>query len=179
MEKNKKTTTIIIVVAAVFVVAGFLFMFGGNIFNDFGSSKIRKNDSTLMPEATGTTDPINEGAVITQDFVNTTDTISSIGIVFFRITYYEDVDLVIELLDGNNILATKKIDASKVEIEHRTFVEPSTTLTGMKDKNLTIKIYSANKEDTGLVVMMSDKVDSSYEYNGKSLKGSLCFSVNE
>ena len=64
MEKNKKTTTIIIIVAVVFVLLGFLFMFGGNIFNGMGSSKIRKNDSTVMPEATGTTEAINDGFIV-------------------------------------------------------------------------------------------------------------------
>lgn len=171
MNKNKKTK-LIIVLATLFVVAGFVFMFGNGL-------KTRKSDSTIMPEATGTTEPLNDGVIITQNFVNTTDTISSLGIVFYRITYYEDVHLIIELLDGDNILASKRIDVSKVEDYHRTFVEPSKKLTGMKDKTLTIRIYCEEVADTGLVVMMSDKVNSNYQYNGKSEKGSLCFSVNE
>ena len=176
MEKNKKTW-IIIVIAALFIVAGTLFMFDGNIIN-FGS-KIRKTDSTVMPEATGTTEAINDGHAVEQTYANTTETISNVGIVFYRVSLLDNADLVIELLDGNKILARKIIPASEISSEHRTFIDPDASLSGMKNKELTIRIYSKNDNDTGLTVMINNKANSTYLFNGKCQKGTLCFSVNE
>ena len=104
--KNKKLEKIIIGVTAVFIIFAVLFMFGGTIFSGKNSSNARKNDSTVMPEATEITSEIKASTVVEQDFVNTTDTISKVGIVFSRYSYLEGVHLTMELLDGNTVLAT-------------------------------------------------------------------------
>ena len=176
--KNKKLEKIIIVVTAVFIICAIMFMFGGSIFSGNGG-EARNTDSTVMPEATGTTNEIKKNVVIEQTFVNTTNTISKVGIVFTRLVYKEGIDLAIELADGKNVLASTIVNAAKIEEQHRTYVEPASALTGMANKKLTIRIYPITKEDTGLVVMMNKDADSSFKFDNKTIKGTLCFSVTE
>ena len=95
--KNKKLEMIVLVVTAAFVVLTTLLFFGRNIFN--GSSDARRSDSTIMPSANDTTSEIKKGIVIEQDFINTTDSISNVAIVFSRLSYKEGIDLAIELWD--------------------------------------------------------------------------------
>ncbi len=175
--KNKKLEKIVIALTAVFVIAAILLMFGGNFFSNKGD--IRKTDSTVMPTATETTNEIKKSVVIEQDFVNTTDTISKVGIVFSRLAYKEGIDLAIELLDGNTVLAGNTYNVAGIEEQHRTYVEPASKLTGMSGKKLTLRIYPADKEDTGLVVMMDGNADSTFCFGSKTIKGTLCFSVTE
>lgn len=175
--KNKKIEKVVIGVTAVFVIVSLLFVFGGNIFKK--REKKPTSDSTLMPTATGTTDEILKTTVVEQDFVNTTDTISKVGIVFSRITYKEGIRIAVELLEGNVVLASDTFKVSDVEDQHRTFLESNPTLKGMKNKNLTLKIYSYTKDDTGLVIMMDQNADASFKFGNKTVQGTLCFSVNE
>ena len=175
--KKEKLTKIVIAVTAVFVVGTLLFMFGGNIFSK--GESVRGGDMTVMPEATGTTNEIKRSVVVEQDFINSTDTISKVGIVFTRLSYRQDIDLTIELLDGNTVLASTTMDITKVEDQHRTYVEASSQLSGMKGKRLTIRIHPVTKEDTGLVIMMNKDADSSFTFDNKTIKGTLCFTVTE
>ena len=172
--KNKKLEKIVIALTAVFVIAAILLMFGGNFFSNKG-----KTDSTVMPTATETTNEIKKNVVIEQDFVNTTDTISKVGIVFSRLAYKEGIDLAIELLDGNTVLAGSTYNVAGIEEQHRTYVEPASKLTGMSGKKLTLRIYPADKEDTGLVVLLDGNADSTFRFGSKTIKGTLCFSVTE
>ena len=175
--KNKKLEKIIIAVTAVFIIVSLFLMFGGNLFKNKSNS--RKNDSTVMPEATDITAEIKAKTVVEQDFVNTTETISNLGIVFSRYVYLEGVHITIELRDGDNIIASRTINVADIEDQHRTFVEPASVLTGMKGKNLTLRIYSADKEDTGMKIMMSEDSDSSFKFGNVTVKGTLCFSITE
>lgn len=175
--KNKKLQTAIIAVTAVFIVISLLLMFGKNLFKQRES--IYNADSTVMAEATGTTNEIKKSVVVEQDFVNTTDSISKLGIVFTRLAYKEGITVTMELLEGNTVLASTSLDTAAFEDQHRTYIEPSRKLTGMKGKKLTIRIYPVDKEDTGLVIMMNKDVDSSFRFSGKTIKGTLCFSVTE
>ena len=176
--KNKKIEKIVISVTALLIIAALLFMFGGNLFKKAGA--IRKTDSTVMHEATGTSNEIRKTTVVSQDFINTTDTISKVGIVFIRSSYIENVHLAMELLDGDKVLASTIVNVKDIEEQHRTFIVPASKLTDMKGKTLTVKIYSADKEDTGIKVMIaSDVKDSSYKFGNVTYEGSLCFSVTE
>lgn len=175
--KNKKLEKAVIIAAAVFVVMALLFMFGRNLFNRNGD--VRTADSTVMPEATGTTNEIKSGIIVEQDFVCTSDSISKLGIVFTRLAYKEGFDIVLELLEGNDVIASTTVKVAAVEDQHRTYIEPASKLNGMKGKTLTVKIYSAEKVDTGLVIMMNKDADTSFRFGGKSVKGTLCFSITE
>lgn len=175
--KNKKIEKIIIAVTAVFVLTAILVMFGGNIFSR--KEGIRKSDSTVMPEASGTTNEIKKSVVVEQDFINTSDTIEKVGIVFSKLAYIEGSDLTIELLEGETVLAENTIDIGKIEDQHRTYVTPPARLSGMKNRKLTIRIYPAEEEDTGLVIMMNKDADATFRFGNKTIKGTLCFSVSE
>ncbi len=174
--KNRKLQKIVLVSAVVFILISLFFMFGSNLFS---GRTARIKDSTVMPEATGTTTEIRASTVVQQDFICTTDTISKVGIVFVRDKYIEAVHLVMELYEGDTLLASSTANVSKIEEQHRTYLEPSAKLTGMKNKALTLKIYSQEKEDTGMMIMISDKVSSNFKFGNKTIKGSLCFSVTE
>lgn len=174
--ENKKLQKIVIIVAAVFILVSLFFMFGKTLFS---AKTTRNSDSTVMPEATGTTNEIRASTVVQQDFVCSVDTVSKVGIVFVRGKYIQGVDLAMELYDGNTLLASTTVNVAKIEEQHRTYIEPSAKLSGMKNKTLTLKIYSADKEDTGMMIMMSDKVKSNFKFGNKTINGSLCFSVTE
>ena len=176
---NKKLLTFIVVLAAVFVLLGFWFMFGRNSTPANGGQVITEIDVTTMPDATKATDMISKGVSVRQDFICTTDTIKNIGIVFTRLQYVEGVNLVLELLNGNNSLARTIVPVTQVEDQHRVFIEPNGILRNVKDAKLTIKIYSENGENTGLALMVSENVDTNYWFNNRKQKGSICFSVVE
>ncbi len=175
--ENRKLEKIVVIVTSVFVLVSILLVFGKNIFQN--SSDIRKTDSTIMPEASGTTNEIKGSVVIEQDFINSSDSISRIGIVFNRLTYKEGIDLAMELLDGDSVLASNVYNIASLEEQHRTYIEPASKLSGMRNKKLTIRIYPVTKEDTGLVIMMNKDADASFRFGGKTIKGTLCFSVTE
>lgn len=175
--KNKKIEKIIIALTAAFVIMSVFLVFGGNVFG--GSEDIRKTDSSVMPEATGTTNEIKKKTVVEQDFICTSDTISNLGVVFSRLAYIDGINLTIELLDGKEVLASKTINIGKIEDQHRTFIDPASKLSGMKNKKLTIRIYPSTEEDTGLVIMMEKNAKASFRFGSKTIKGTLCFSVNE
>ena len=65
-----------------------------------------------MAEATGTTNEIKKSVVVEQDFVNTTDSISKLGIVFTRLAYKEGITVAMELLEGNTVLASTSLDTT-------------------------------------------------------------------
>ncbi|MCR4633425.1 MAG: hypothetical protein K5648_04805 [Erysipelotrichaceae bacterium] len=175
--KNKNMEKIIIAVTAVFVIVTLLIVFGGKMFPDH--SGIKKGDSTVMTEATNTTNEIKKGIVVEQDFINSTDSISKVGIVFTRFAYREGIRVAMELLEGEKVLAATTLDTAKFEDQHRTYIEPAARLSGMKNKKLTIRIYPVDKEDTGLMIMMNKDADVSFRFGNKTIKGTLCFSVSE
>lgn len=175
---NERVRKIVIAVTALFVVASLLFMFGGNLFKG-GGNGIRKTDSTVMPEATDITSEIKADTVVEQDYVNTTNTISKVGVVFSRYIYLEGAHITMELLDGNTVLASRTINVADIQEQHRTFIEPASVLSGMKNKTLTIKIYSTEKEDTGMKLMMARTGNSSFKFGKINVKGTLCFSITE
>lgn len=178
--KNKKLEKILIILGIAFITGAFLFVFGRNLLNSVGnSSKIRNDDTTKMPEADGISNEIRKTTVVSQDFINSTDTISKVGIVFNVAAYSEKVYLQIDLLDGETVLASTTVLASSVPDQHRTYVEPAKTLTGMKNKKLTLKMYPTTKDDTGLKIMINTKANSVYTFGTREYNGTLCFSVTE
>ena len=181
--KVRNRTTLILTLAAVFIIAATLFMFGGNIsslsFPSFSfSSGVRETDSTEMPVATSGSDRIDRNATIEQSFICTTDSISQIGIVFYKIEQIENANVVIEVLDGSTTLIQGIYLAEDIESEHRTFLVANEPISGLMNKKLKIRIYSLNGADTGLGVMISEDARSSYKFNGSTRKGTICFAVD-
>ncbi len=176
--KNKKLERAIIAVTAAFVVVVLLIFFGGDLFAGKNDG-IRRSDSTQMPEATGTTNEIKKGITVEQDFINTTDSISKIGIVFTRVAFREGITMNMELLEGDALLASVSLDTAVFEDQHRTYIDCGKKLTGMKNKKLTVRIYPVSEEDSGLMIMMNKDAKTTFRFGSKTIQGTLCFSVNE
>ncbi len=175
--ENKKLEKMIIIVTAVFVVAGFLIMFGGNLLSGL-SSRSRK-DVTVMPEATGMTDEIRKGIVVEQNFICNTSFIDEIGIVFTKDSVVAGAVIAIELVENNRVIVSETYSVSSIQDQHRTFLKPEKTLTSVNGKEYTLRIYSASDSDTGVRILYSSESDSTFRFNGKTTKGTLCFSVSE
>ena len=175
--ENKNIQKILLLLAAVFVVLGFLFMFGKGC--SFSGGSIRKTDTTIMPEATNATERIGENIIVEQSFRNTTETISKLGVVFTRIQYLEGPVMVIELLDGDKTLGSTVIRVELMEEQHRIYIEPSFQITGVKDKVLTLRVYGQEGKDTGLALMYAEVGGSSFKFGHNTVKGTICFYVEE
>lgn len=169
---SKKTRNILIVIVAGLVIGSCIFMF------IISPPKVKEGNRE-MPEATSETDEITNGVIVEQKFTNTTEDIKELAIVFSR--HYdlgENVDMIIELLDGSNILTSTSINCDDIEAEHRTYVKPNKTISGFVGKELTLKIYTSSSAGTGLALKMnSDDKNSSFVFGNETVKGTLCFSI--
>ena len=169
---SKKTRNILLGIVAALVVVSCIFMFIISPLN------IKKGNRE-MPDATSETEEITSGVVVEQKFKNITEDIQEIAIVFSR--HYdlgEDVDMVIELSDGSNVLAASKVNCDDIQSGHRTFIKPTNVISGYVGKELTLKIYTTSTAGTGLAIMMnSDDSNSSFTFGNNIIKGTLCFSI--
>ncbi len=175
--KNKKLMGVLIFLIAVFVITAIAFMFKDVLFKN--SSGIRNDDSTVMPEATGTCNEIKSGIIVEQDFICSTDSIGKVGIVFSRLSAIGGIPMKLELLENETILGEVTVDSGEILDQHRTYITPAGVLDGMKNKKLTIRITPMKQEDTGLVIMMNKNADASFRFGNKTIKGTLCFSISE
>ena len=139
-----------------------------------------KTGNREMPEADGSTDEITENVIIEQDFINATENINEIAIVFDRLYLLDEkCDMVIELAHGNEILATRTINCDDIEGSHRTYLHPESPLADLVGEELTLRIYSKTTWGTGLSLMSrEDYKNSTYKFGNKTLNGTICFSVN-
>ena len=169
---NKKTKGFLISIVAALVVGSCIFMF---IISPISI----KEGNREMPDATSETEEIKNGIIVEQKFNNYTEDIEEIAIVFSR--HYdlgENVDMIIELLDGSNILTSASINCDDIEAEHRTYVKPNKTISGFVGKELTLKIYTKSSAGTGLALKMnSNDKNSSFVFGNETVKGTLCFSI--
>ena len=180
--KNKKTEKILIIALIAFIVAAFLFMFKDSIFK--GSNKISKTGITTMPEADGCTSEIFRDTTISQTFTCTVDGISDIAVVFTRLYYLDDVEdaelpyISISLMCEDETLMSTMVRIDKIEEQHRTFLESSEPISGLKGKELTLVIHNESYTNTGLALMSNTENMGQFEYNGMKVIGTLCFVVN-
>ncbi len=101
------------------------------------------------------------------------------GIVFARDYTISGVRLTIELLQKNKTVAINSYDVSEIEDQHRTFVVPPEALTGTRNKEFTIRIYTISDEETGLKLLYNAQSGSDFLFGRDKVKGTLCFSVTE
>lgn len=137
-----------------------------------------KKGNREMPEATSETEEITSGIVVEQKFRNITEDINEIAVVFSR--HYdlaENVDMVIELLDGNNALASESINCDDIQGNHRTYIKPTSLISGYVGKELTLRVYTKSTAGTGLAIMMNTDENTSFTFGNDSVKGTLCFSI--
>lgn len=174
---NKKLERILIIASAAVLLFGVLYMFGSRIFKD--DVVVVDNGDMTMPEANAVTDEIKKDTVIEQVFRYTPDEISEVAIVFTRKYYLEGVSVAIELLDGEKVLARDTYKVEGLEDQHRTYLKPGNKITGVAGKDLTLRIYSDSKKDTGMAIMMQENKQNTFSFSGENIKGTLCFSVSE
>ena len=167
---NKKTIKILLIVVAALVLGSCIFMFTISPIN-------LKKGNREMPEATAMTNEITSGVVVEQKFKNITDNINEIAIVFTRLYEQEDCSLVIELLDGNDVLAMNVVYGPDVKGDHRTYAYPNAPITGYVGKELTLRIHSDTTAGTGLAVMVNEKENTTYNFGENIKKGTICFSI--
>lgn len=137
-----------------------------------------KSGNKEMPEADGQTQELLSGIVIEQKFTNITEDIQEIAVVFNRLYFLEEnTNVVIEIVDGSNVLAQSVLNADDIEGNHRTYVKPSKPISGYVGKELELRIYTDSTAGTGLSLMTNSSADSSYVYGDQKINGSICFSI--
>ena len=169
---NKKTRIMLFIVAIVLVIGSCVFMF------DISPIKLETGNRE-MPEADSRTDELLTNIVIEQKFINTTENIKEVAVVFSRLYYLdEECNIYIDLLDGEKLLANLTIDANDIQSDHRTYLYPKKVLSRLVGKELTLRIYTESTAGTGLCIMTRDSVKNLSYYYGNDLKnGTLCFSI--
>lgn len=171
---------VLLVIVAVLVIGSCIFMFAISPISK--TEKVDEIGNLEMLEANTTTDELIKGVVVEQNFINRTENINEIAVVFTRMYYLEEADanteVTIELCEGRNVLASHKIVANDIPDQHRVYVNPQTPITGMVGKELTIKIYESSNCDTGVCLMANDSSNTNYKFGNKKYSGSICFSVS-
>jgi len=168
---SKKVRNILILVIAVLVVGSCIFMF---VISPF---KVRTGNME-MPDANAQTGEILNGIVIEQAFVNQTEDIEELAIVFNRAyDLGEKVNIIIELVDGDNVLMSKSVTADGIRSNHRTYVKTDSPITGLVGKTLTLRVYTDSTAGTGLSLMINTDSNSFIAYGSEAIKGTICFSV--
>ena len=170
----RKVFTIAFIIYAVFAVS-FYFLSGDQL-------KFRTvEDSIAIIDADSVTPEITRGVTITQEFTNTVDNIDNIAIVFTKLYREGKGLLTVDLLDGNSLLYRKVFNVDEIPEQHRVFLRPEQSLKNLKDKTLTLKIYSNSKMNEGVSVMMnkaSAPEGSRIKVGGETIDGSICFAVS-
>ena len=170
-EKLKKIFIAIISIYTALVVS-FYFLGGDQIKYKASSGNI------AMPEATAVTDEIVAGSIVSQDFVNQIENIEQLAIVFTKFYRNASGIISVSLYDGNEALVRNTMKLVDVPEQSRIYLVPEEPITGLKGKKLTLKIYTTAKINHGAAVMMSKDVpDSTVNFNGKEIEGTLCFSI--
>lgn len=173
-ENLRKVFTIAFLIYTVFAVS-FYFLSGDQL-------KYRTvNDSISIIEADSVTPEIVRGVTITQEYRNTVDNIDNVAIVFTKLYREGKGLLTVDLLDGDILLYRKVFDVDQIPEQHRVYIQPEQQLKDLKDKVLTIKIYSNSKVNEGASVMMNKTIvpeGSKIRAGREVLDGSICFSVS-
>lgn len=169
---SKKIRNILLCIVAALVVGSCIFMFIISPFN------IKKGNRE-MPEADGSTNEITTDVIIEQKFINHTENIKEVAVVFHRLYSLDETTyIVIQLLDGENVLIEDRYVADDIKGDHRTYLYTDNPLNGYIDKELTLRIYTTSTAGTGLSIMINSKdKNSSFMFGSIKSVGSLCFSI--
>ena len=184
MDKDK-IKNIVIGVCVFVIIVGTLIMFGGKSNSNKQQSNngsenipVINNGDMTMPEANAITDEILGNTIVEQKFIYNQDTISEVAIVFTRKRLLEGINIGVALYDGNKVLAEYWYKVDGIEDQHRTYLKIDKKITGVKGKELTLRIYSDDKKDTGMAIMMQENNQTTFKFGNKVVNGTLCFSVS-
>jgi len=125
------------------------------------------------------TDEIVKDLLISQNFLNQVENIEELTVEFNKYYRSGSGNIVIELYDGERLLLVNTIPVEMVETVYNVPLNIPRTLQNLKNKVLTIKIHSANAENSGITVTLKQNIDSDsrVRIGSRVVKGSLCFSV--
>ncbi len=174
MKKDKKVI-LLIGLCALFIVAAVLFMFKDKLF--VRRETVTVSENREMPEANAVTNEITNGLVVEEKFINHTDHIKELAIVFTKLYVLDNVELSIELLEGNKTLLKKTVNVLQIEDQHRLFIEADAPIEGVLGKELTLRIYPETASDTGVALMMQETDDSLIKFGRMKVRGTICFSL--
>ena len=167
-----KLRRIFVAVVALYTafVVGFYFLAGKQL-------KYR-DSSNQMLDADSVSEEINNVTTVSQTFINGSDTLQSIELVFTK-NYQEGSGLLtIQLLEGNAVLATKRINVEDVPEQHRLTLDIN--LKNMTGRQLTIMLSSTSEPGEGVRAMINKNQapsGSKIVTNNSSSDGTLCFSL--
>ena len=187
MDKKLKKAIIALIAIIVIGLGIFLFMKGpgeGTQTEDHQQEQTTIISSvTEMPQADGTTSELLEGFVLEQNFTTELDSIDEVAIVFTRIYNLEGKasksTLKVELLCDKEILAEETFKDNDIPDQHRVYVKPKKPISGIANKELTLKIYDNSKHDTGVALMInSSATNSQYVIDGDEYPGTICFNIS-
>ena len=174
MNKKTKKLVLSLLVVVVIGLCIFILSFGSNV------KKVTIGNRE-MPTADGTTEELTKDFVIEQKFINTTENIKEVGVVFSRLYFLEeddkDVPICIELSCDGKLLASTTVISDDVPDQHRVYLNIDNPISGYVGKEFILKIYETYSSDTGLSLMKSDNDKESYFFNNKKINGSICFSI--
>ena len=174
MNRNKRTV-LLLVLCSLFVIASVLFMFRDKLF--VRRETVSVSEDRQMPEANAVSNEITNGLTVEQKFMNRTDHIKELAIVFTKLYVLNDVEISVELLDGNRTLLKRTVNVSKIEDQHRLFINADEPIEGVLGKELTLRIYPETASDTGLALMMQENGDDVIRFGTMKVRGTICFSL--
>lgn len=176
---NEKMKKILLAIVVLLVIGSCIFMF--KISPISKTEKVTEVRNREMPAANATTDELTKGLIVSEEFTNTTDNINEIAVVFTRNYMLDEKDasntLAIELLDGNKVLASGSFITNDIPDQHRVYVYPTSPITGMVGKKLTLIVYDNSGCDTGVSLMIDNTSTSSFKFGNKKQDGTICFSI--
>ena len=175
-ELNKKTIKrIFIITELIFavLVGAFYFLAGDQLVYKSTTHPID------LQEADSVSDELISGTVISQDFVCEMDKIEQVSVVFTK--FYRDArgTVSIELRDGDRLLFKQDVAMDDIPEQQRLFLRIVRPIKNQKGKTLRILISADSLEGSAAAVMMNqEQGDSRIHMNDRTVKGTLCFSVN-
>ena len=167
---NKKKTIGLGIILTLFILGAVFFM-----FKDKLPTPGKSSGGSEMPAANAVSEEITKGTIVSQTFRNTNNNIKKVEVVFTRLYDLDDVNIAIELVEGNNTVLKKTVNVKSIRDQHRTIVEADSPITGLSGKDLTIRIYPVTDSDTGVALMINDSENTDFSFGSKKMKGTICF----
>ncbi|MBQ6559505.1 MAG: ABC transporter permease [Erysipelotrichaceae bacterium] len=173
MKKTIKRLFLITELIFMVMVGAFYFLAGDQLVY---KSTVHPID---LQDADSVSDELISGRVISQDFVCEMDKIEQIGIVFTKFYKEAKGTVTIELREDASLLFKQVFDMDDIPEQQRLFLRIVRPIRNQRGKTVTMRIYGDSQEGSAAAVMMNQGLsDGTILVDGRSVKGSLCFSVN-
>jgi len=153
----------------IFVLFSFLFVFGPLRF----PSKAYLASNTI-PNADNVTKEITANIVVEEKFRCENDSISRLAIIFNKMRDTGS-NVVFEIRQDNNVIFSDIVNTNQINDQHRLFI--NCNINGINNKELTLRIYSYDKLDTGLALMVNNDADARIKFGSSNISGTICFSI--